>query len=219
MSKLILGIYGAGGLGREVYELARLINSNAQWERIVFIDDITQGMCKNVQKYSFDEFTTTFKKGDAKVVIAVGEPAIRQMLYQKVVEAGYALEKLVYPTVHIPRDVQLGDGIVINMGCFISTDTIIEDNVFLQQYVILGHDSIIQTHSVLSAFVSVGGHSKIGSSVYIGMHVPVKEGIKIGDGSIVGMGSCVIRDIEEDMIALGNPARPIRRNDKHRVFK
>ena len=33
---MILGIYGSGGLGREVLELARIINT---WEKIIFIDD------------------------------------------------------------------------------------------------------------------------------------------------------------------------------------
>ena len=37
---MILGIYGAGGLGREVYELANVINSyNNRWDEIFFIDD------------------------------------------------------------------------------------------------------------------------------------------------------------------------------------
>ena len=36
----ILGIYGAGGLGREILELARAINEKElRWDSIVFIDD------------------------------------------------------------------------------------------------------------------------------------------------------------------------------------
>ena len=35
-----LGIYGAGGLGREVYELALRINvKSSRWSEIIFIDD------------------------------------------------------------------------------------------------------------------------------------------------------------------------------------
>ena len=38
--KMVLGIYGAGGLGREVFELACVINEkNEQWSEIIFIDD------------------------------------------------------------------------------------------------------------------------------------------------------------------------------------
>jgi acetyltransferase-like isoleucine patch superfamily enzyme len=33
------------------------------------------------------------------------------------------------------------------------------------------------------------------------------------------MGSVVYNDIPDQMIALGNPARPMRRNDEKKVFK
>jgi acetyltransferase-like isoleucine patch superfamily enzyme len=33
------------------------------------------------------------------------------------------------------------------------------------------------------------------------------------------MGSVVYNDIPDQMIALGNPARPMRRNDDKKVFK
>ena len=37
---MILGIYGAGGHGREVLELAEIINNkNSRWDKIIFIDD------------------------------------------------------------------------------------------------------------------------------------------------------------------------------------
>ena len=45
---MILGIYGAGGLGREVLELARIINT---WEKIIFIDDGGGGDVKTARKF------------------------------------------------------------------------------------------------------------------------------------------------------------------------
>ena len=47
----------------------------------------------------------------------------------------------------------------------------------------------------------------------------VKERVNIGNYSIVGMGSIVYKDIPDEMIALGNPARPIARNTDRIVFK
>ena len=51
------------------------------------------------------------------------------------------------------------------------------------------------------------------------MHACVKENVKIGNDSIIGMGACVFNDIKENMIALGNPARPMKTNIEHKVFK
>jgi acetyltransferase-like isoleucine patch superfamily enzyme len=50
------------------------------------------------------------------------------------------------------------------------------------------------------------------------MNVPVKEETTIGDDVIIGMGSVVLRNIDAGMVALGNPARPMKANDSKRVF-
>jgi acetyltransferase-like isoleucine patch superfamily enzyme len=67
--------------------------------------------------------------------------------------------------------------------------------------------------------VNIGGNCEIGKGSYLGMGALIKEGLKIGDRVIIGMGAVVYNDIPDDVIALGNPARPIRRNDRHKVFK
>ena len=59
----------------------------------------------------------------------------------------------------------------------------------------------------------------IGANSYVGMGVSIKEGTKIGKDVIVGMGSVVYNDIPDGVIALGNPARPMRENVEKRVFK
>jgi len=217
---MILGIYGSGGLGREVLELSKIINKNNRWDDIVFIDDNkNKSDCNGVKCYTFEEFIDNFKPADSQIIIALGEPAVREVLYKKIIASSYQLATLIHPNVVIPKDTKIGKGVVVNLGNYISCNVIIEDNTFLQQYVVIGHDSILQKHTVVSAFVAIAGHCSVGKSTYIGMHVPVREGISIGDNVIVGMGSCVVRDIPNDVVALGNPARGMSKNEDKRVFK
>lgn len=51
----------------------------------------------------------------------------------------------------------------------------------------------------------------IGENCWIGEKVIILPGITIGDNSIVGAGSIVTRDIPPNTIAVGNPARVIKR--------
>lgn len=51
------------------------------------------------------------------------------------------------------------------------------------------------------------------------MNAQIKDGLLIGKDAIIGMGAVVHHNIESDVIALGNPARPMRRNTEKRVFK
>ena len=50
----------------------------------------------------------------------------------------------------------------------------------------------------------------IGNNVWIGAGVTVLGGVTIGDNSVIGAGSVVTKDIPENMIAVGSPARVIK---------
>jgi len=67
--------------------------------------------------------------------------------------------------------------------------------------------------------VNLGGGTQVGTLSYLGMGALVKERVQIGHSSIVGMGSVVHIDIPDEVIALGNPARVVRRNEDKKVFK
>lgn len=53
---------------------------------------------------------------------------------------------------------------------------------------------------------------RIGNHVWLGAGVTVLKGVTIGDGVIVGASSVVTSDIMPECMAVGNPARIIKRN-------
>ncbi len=52
----------------------------------------------------------------------------------------------------------------------------------------------------------------IGNHVWIGENALILKGVKIGDNSIVGAGSVVTKDVPNNSIVAGNPARIIKNN-------
>jgi len=218
---MVLGIYGSGGLGREVLDLALSVNAKSiEWEKIVFIDDNKSVPIVNGSDvFSFEEFRAFFPAGVSKIVIAVGEPVIRQKLREKVAADGYGLQTLVHPSAFVGTDTHLGDGTIVQFGSFVSCNSDIGENVLIQPITCIGHDCIIGRDAVVSPLAAISGNCRIGERAYIGGSVPVKESITIGSDSIVGMGSAVLRDIPDNVVALGNPARPMKNNDDGRVFK
>ncbi len=52
---------------------------------------------------------------------------------------------------------------------------------------------------------------KIGSDVWLGAGTIVLDGCEIGDGCVVGAGSVVTRSLAPYSVAVGSPARPVRR--------
>ncbi|MEU0781227.1 sugar O-acetyltransferase [Streptomyces sp. NPDC006173] len=50
----------------------------------------------------------------------------------------------------------------------------------------------------------------IGNNVWLGGGAIVCPGVTIGDNSVIGAGAVVTRDIPANVVAVGNPARPVR---------
>lgn len=55
---------------------------------------------------------------------------------------------------------------------------------------------------------------KVGNNVWIGGNVCVMPGVTIGDNVVIGGGSVVTKDIPSNVVAVGNPCKPIRSIDK-----
>lgn len=219
---MILGIYGAGGSGREVFELATIINSNNnRWSELIFIDDTKEEgeKLRGIPIYSFENLTKNIDTESIEIIISLGEPANRKKLAEKIIHAGYRLATLIHPNVHIPESTKIGDGVIISCNAFISCDVIIEDNIIIQPFVVIGHDAHIGKNAVLSHHSSIAGDAHIGENTYIALNVCVREQTHIGDNVIVSAGSAVLKDVPDNVIIHGNPAKAIMKKDDRTVFR
>lgn len=210
-----LGIYGAGGLGREVYVLAQQINhAAARWDEIFFIDDVTEELqVMGAKVVRYDDCPA-----DCEVIIGIGEPVLREKLAHKV-SAARPLATLIHPDVFIPDNSQIGAGAIIFTGNFISCNVAIGDNVLIQSHASVAHDCRVGMHSVICSMVSLAGACTVRERAFIGMNCCVKEKTRIGEDSILGMGAVVIRDVAAATIVVGNPAEVLSKNTRGRVFR
>jgi len=218
---VILGIYGAGGLGREVFEVASTVNrQNSRWSDIIFIDDGADiNDLRKVPIYNFKDTLIKFSKETLEVCVAVGEPSIRQVLFEKLVAEGIKPATVIHPEISIPDSTIIGEGTIICKFVSITCDIRIGNNVYIHPMACIGHDSVIGDSSVISSFVDVAGDCTIGKKVFLAIGVVMKQGISVGNNSIVGMASVIHRDIPESVIAMGNPARAMKNNERERVFR
>ena len=218
---MILGIYGAGGLGREVYELASLINAHdRRWNKIIFIDDSDD--VKDLRKIPIIDYKNLIdidSKEEIEVCIGIGEPEVREKIYKKLVNENINISTLVHPDVKIPDSTRIGEGSIICKFVSITCDIDIGENVYVHPMACIGHDAKVGDHSIVSSFVDIAGDCILGHKTFLAIGVILKQGIKIGSNAIVGLGSVVHNDIPDSVIALGNPARPMKKNIDKKVFK
>ncbi|MEF9946664.1 MAG: acetyltransferase [Lachnospiraceae bacterium] len=205
---MTLGIYCAGGLGREVLELARQVGG---FETIVFVDDgqIMQEV-NDVPVLSFLSFCAMYPPESAQFILANGEPNLLQLLFQQISSAGYKLQTLVHPIIRIPHSCYLGQGVVVQANVFISSNATLADGVYLNVNCAIGHNVKIGRFSNISMGCMIAGGVQIGDYTYIGAGTLVREDCIIGSHCIIGMGSMVLSNIPDHCLAYGNPARVIR---------
>jgi acetyltransferase-like isoleucine patch superfamily enzyme len=62
---------------------------------------------------------------------------------------------------------------------------------------------------VYNDFINSSGKVIIGNNVYFGQYCSVLKGVSVGDNCIIGMGSIITKDIPQNSVAVGRPARVI----------
>jgi|WetSurMetagenome_2_1015567.scaffolds.fasta_scaffold04138_6 acetyltransferase-like isoleucine patch superfamily enzyme len=58
--------------------------------------------------------------------------------------------------------------------------------------------------------LTINGSVHIGDNVFIGEYVTILKNVKIGNGSIIGANTIITKDVPENSIVFGNPAKIIK---------
>jgi sugar O-acyltransferase (sialic acid O-acetyltransferase NeuD family) len=204
-------IIGAGGLGREVYNLAIHCNEvNKTFNIKGFIDDNLNAL-KNFTGYPpiLSNVIEYVIEKDDLFVFAIGSVDIKKNICAVILEKGGIFINLIHPTSRINQNAKIGNGVLIFMNSNISNDCIISDFVTIQGYVGLGHDTVIGKWSHISTFTFTGGEVVIGEQVLLNTRSTILPKIKICDKAIVGACSLVVRNIKEPHTFFGIPAKKL----------
>jgi sugar O-acyltransferase (sialic acid O-acetyltransferase NeuD family) len=202
-------VYGAGGLGREfcsyfsdVPKLLEIVgfagNSADEHEKYnlpghFFVGDITPSIV-----------------GTNQVVIAIGNPTVKERLYLKLKSCGFSFPSFVHPSTVISEKANLGEGVVISPGCVISPDVKFGTLSYLNFGCGVGHDTILGNFVQINPGTQLGGNVAVEDRVLIGSGVTVLQGKRIGEGATVGSGAVVFSNVSPKITVMGNPAKRMR---------
>lgn len=213
----MLCIYGCGGMGREIADLAHGVRL---WQKIIFADDnITEKVVDEVEVYTFEEILEKFNRNNLEFIVATGEPVSRKILYEKLNQYRLNCISFMEPGFTLSKSSSVAKGTIIHLGAVITCNVHIKEGCLINKHVVIGHDVVIGEYSVISPNATIGGNVKIESSCYIGSGAVIRNGITVGENSIIGMGAVVIHDVAPNSVMVGNPARLLRENVDKQVFR
>lgn len=206
-------IIGAGGHARSVIDI---LLQNSDYKIIGCIDN-QYPKIKNVPKMDDipiigcdDMLQEIFDSNIKKVFVAIGNNKIRAEIYKHVKQIGYTVIKVISKNAFISSKVQIGNGTCIMAGAVININTQIGENCIINTNCSLDHDCLIGDHCHIAPGVTISGTTSIGDFTQIGTGACIIDGITIGSNSFVGAGASVVKNIPNNVLAYGVPARIIK---------
>ena len=211
-----LYIIGAGGFGREVAWLVERINAVSPiWDFKGFIDDNEALWNTEADGYKIQGGFSILEqsKEDVWCVLAVGNAAVRCNGINRLQPFAHIhFATLIDPSVKMGSSVTIGEGSIICAGTIITVDVSIGSHNIINLDCTIGHDAVLEDFVTLYPSANISGCVKIGTVTEIGTGAQIIQGKRIGRNTIIGAGAVVVKDIPDDVTAVGNPARVIKRH-------
>lgn len=216
MSATPVIVIGAGGFAREAAETVRAIQAaDGSVALVGFLDDdpSLHGLSL-LGSPVLGAVADLADHPDATVVVAVGRPdayAVRRDIVSRLGLPTARYATLVHPGASVGSSCRLGHGTVVLAQVTLTADVVVGAHVAVMPQVVLTHDVVVEDFATLASGVRLGGGARVSSGAYVGSGVCVREGCRIGSWAMVGMGSTVTRDVPDERLWFGSPARDVRR--------
>jgi len=160
-----------------------------------------------------DDLRDIYKSGIHCALITVGsikDNTKRYRLFNMSRNIGYNFPVVISPEAIVDESVKIDEGTIIMPGSIINIDSSIGKNCIINTGAIIEHDCKIGNHCHIAPGVHISGEANIQELSFIGIGATIIQRIKIGKNVTIGAGSVVIKDITDNVIALGNPAKIIK---------
>lgn len=207
MKKIV--IWGASGHAIVVADILRL---QGEYEVVGYLDNV------NIDNHGTKFYGSYILGGEEQIpnllnsnvkhcIIGFGNCDARLALAEHMKSMGFNLAIAIHPTAIIAPDAIIKPGTVVAAGAVINPACQIGENVIINTSSSIDHECAIEDGVHISPGVHLAGRVTIGRATWLGIGTIVIDHISIGSGTIIGAGSVVVKDIPDNVVAYGNPAK------------
>ena len=205
-------IIAASGHGKVVLDI---LQQNKNIEITGFVDDDPTLYGKSVNGVpvigDFSIISNIIEKVDCGIV-AIGDNHIRAEFFKKLQDIGVQIITAIHPAAIIAKTATVGNGIVVAANAVINPSAEIGDNSIINTGATVDHDNFIADHVHISPGANLAGNVSVGEYSHIGIGAAIINGITIGQNVTVGAGAVVTKDVPDNAVVAGVPAKIIKYN-------
>lgn len=147
-------------------------------------------------------------EGLSPIFVTIGDCQIRKRIVEKLGEREYLT--VIHPATIKAESVKLGYGTVVMAGAILNPFASVGNHCIINTGALIDHDCIIHDFVHIAPHSTLCGEVEIGEGTWVGAGTTIKQGIHIGRNCFIGAGAVVVKDIPDDSLCYGNPARVVR---------
>lgn len=157
------------------------------------------------------EALNLMKEQQAYAVVSVGENNIRQRVMEFLQQQEVPFARVIHPAGIVSSMAALGEGCFVGAGAVVNAMAAIGTGGILNTGCIIEHECEIDSFVHIAPGAVLAGNVRVGAGSFVGANAVVKQGVSIGSNVIIGAGSVVLKDVPDNQIWVGNPAREKRK--------
>ena len=208
-------IFPFGGNAREsLLVINSLNNVKPTWNILGFIDDNKYCWGKKylgIKVLGGRDILSCFPT--AKIIAVPGNPKNFLIRSQIISQLNQPLDRfisIIDPNAQISPDAKIGLNSVLMANVVVSCSVKIGNHCIVLPNTVISHDSYIGDHVLIGSNVTISGSCRVEHTCYIASGTSIKDHLTIGPKCLIGLGSCVIENVPEKTVVVGNPARYLR---------
>jgi len=148
-------------------------------------------------------------------IIAIGDNWTRGNMAERVkgIASNLKFASVIHPSAQIGNGVAIGNGTVVVAGAIINSGSSLGAHCIVNTNSSIDHDCKIANFVSIAPGATLAGRVNLGSYSAVCVGANVINNLRIGKHTIIGSGATVVSDIPDYVVALGTPAKPIRKRE------
>ena len=196
-------LYGASGHCKVIID--SIESSTSKKIEGVFDDDINLKKILNIPVFKYDTFD---KHLINELLISMGNNSVRKLITESI-KATYGT--VIHANACVSKYAFVNEGTAILANAVVNASANIGKHCIINTGAIVEHDCELEDYVHISPNASLAGNVKIGEGSHIGIGAQIIQGITIGKWVTIGAGTVVIRNVPDNSLFVGNPAREIKK--------